>query len=431
MSDETSGDDGHDPVNSPGTVGRLIGAAVLLGIVGALSGLVFLGLIGIGPDWYGDTPTGWFEGHPWWIAVAAGAGLLVGILRRLLHMPATTPGLIEDFRTERIELRRVPGIVAVSAVSLVGGASVGPEVALGQLGGGAGALLARRRGLDEDATKDRTLSGMAGSFGGLFSSPLVATSLTLELARPPRRRVGRAFYGAAVASSVSLAIYVALAGTIFLGLYAVPSYDYEDWQLLAGVGFGLVAAVVSIAMMALLAGTKKLVEALRVPPLLLPVLGGAVFGLVGFALPLTNFTGSDQLGTMLGDGGSLGVGLLVAVLVAKMVVFATSFSTGFIGGPIFPVLFLGGTTGLIVHAVIPDVPLGLAFSCALAAVPASLVAAPFTLVLFTVILTQVGALQTAPVLIAVATSYLVTSMLTGAVRARRRRQVEEAPAGGD
>ena len=51
-------------------------------------------------------------------------------------------------------------------------------------------------------------------------------------------------------------------------------------------------------------------------------------------------------------------------------------------------------------------PLGLAFSCLLAAVPGALAAAPFSMVLLAAFLTQVGALQTAPVLIAVITAFL-------------------------
>jgi predicted benzoate:H+ symporter BenE len=50
--------------------------------------------------------------------------------------------------------------------------------------------------------------------------------------------------------------------------------------------------------------------------------------------------------------------------------------------------------------------LGLAFTCLLAAVPGALVSAPFALVLLAAFMTQVGSLQTAPILIAVVTAYL-------------------------
>ena len=124
------------------------------------------------------------------------------------------------------------------------------------------------------------------------------------------------------------------------------------------------------------------------------------------ALPLTLFTGSDQLKTVVTDAGTLGLGLLIALLIGKMLTFGVSQASGFIGGPIFPALFIGGTAGVLVHQVFPGLPLGLTFTCLLAAVPGSLIAAPFSMVLLAAFLTAAGALQTAPILIAVLTAFL-------------------------
>ena len=57
----------------------------------------------------------------------------------------------------------------------------------------------------------------------------------LELARPGGRRFTKALVGGIVASSVSFGIYFAIAGAVFLDAYQVPQYEFEDWQLLAGV----------------------------------------------------------------------------------------------------------------------------------------------------------------------------------------------------
>ena len=159
---------------------------------------------------------------------------------------------------------------------------------------------------------------------------------------------------------------------------------------------------------------------LKVPGIVKATLGGAIFGLVGVALPLTMFTGSAQLGTVLADAGTLGVGLLVALILGKMLTFGVSQASGFVGGPIFPALFIGGTAGVLVHQVIPGVPLGLAFTCLLAAVPGSMIAAPFTMVLLAGFMTEVGALQTAPILIAVITAFLAMEGVKF-LFARRRR----------
>jgi H+/Cl- antiporter ClcA len=134
------------------------------------------------------------------------------------------------------------------------------------------------------------------------------------------------------------------------------------------------------------------------------------------------FTGSDQLTVVLDDSGTLGVGLLIALVLAKILAFAVSQASGFVGGPIFPALFLGGTAGVVVNQVFPGVPLGLAFTCLLAAVPGAVVSAPFSMVLLAAFLTQVGALQTAPILIAVVTAFLAMEGVKYLV-ARRKQPV--------
>jgi H+/Cl- antiporter ClcA len=402
----------------------LMAYAVALGIFGAFAGLVFMGVIGVGEDWYTDSNPGWFEGHWWWVAVAAAAGVGVGLLRRLTHLPEEIPGLIADLKEGDVNTRLVPGIVVVSAVSLIGGASLGPEKALGSMGGGAGSWASGRRGLGSEDRQMNTLSGFAGAYGGLFSSVVIVVMMILEVARPGGQRFTKALVGTIVASSVSFGIYFAIAGSLFLDAYAVPSYEFEDWQLLAGVAFGLLAAVI----VTLLGVALKLASRLfgRVKRTIVrSTIGGVVFGVIGVALPLSMFTGSDQLGTVIKDAGTLGVGLLIALVVAKMLTFAVSQASGFIGGPIFPALFIGGTAGVAIHEVFTSVPMGLAFTCMLAAVPGSLVMAPFSMVLLAAFMSQVGALETAPILISVVTAFLAIEGVKYQVA--RRKQARAVP----
>ena len=116
----------------------LMAYALALGVFGAVVSLAFLGVIGVGNNWFSSSDSGWFGGNWWWVAVTAAAGVAVGLLHRVMRLPDQTPGLIADLQEEYVDPRLVPGIVAVSAVSLIGGASLGPEKALGAMGGGAG-----------------------------------------------------------------------------------------------------------------------------------------------------------------------------------------------------------------------------------------------------------------------------------------------------
>ncbi len=386
----------------------LMAYALLLGLVGAAAGLVFLGVTDAGNNWYDAPDPGWFGGRWWWVAVTAGAGVVVALLRYVTKLPAKIPGLIADIEGAHVDTRLVPGIVAVSAVSLIGGASLGPEQALGSMGGGAATWMAERKGLDKEDGDANVLNGFAGAYGGLFSSTVIVVMLILEVARPGGRKFVKTLVGGIVASSVSFGIYFVIVGAVFLDAYPVPSYEFEDWQLLAAIPLGLFAALIATVLVASTAGMTRLFTRLPIPSVAKPPLGGAVFGLIGVALPLTLFTGSDQLKTVVQDAGSLGLGLVVAILVAKILTFAVSVGSGFVGGPIFPALFIGGTAGIAVNQAFSGVPMGLAFTCMFAAVPGALVAAPFAMALTAAFMTQVGSLQTAPVLIAVVTASLAT-----------------------
>ena len=404
----------------------LLAYATVLGVFGAFAALIFIGVITVGGKWYSDSDPGWLGGHWWWLAVAVAAGIAVGLLRRLTRLPWQTPGLFDDLQTGRVEVGLVPGIAAVSAVSLIGGASLGPEKALGTMGGGLGSWIARRRALNPEDAKVSTLAGFAGAYGGLFSSTLIVVMLIMEVARPGGQRFAKTLAALIVASSVSFGIYFVIAGAVFLDYYQVPQYDFEDWHLLAGLLLGLLAAVLVTVLAAVTVAATRLFSRLKVPDIAKSVLGGVIFGVVGVVLPLTMFSGGDQLKTVLDGAETLGLGLLVAALIGKMLAFGVSQGSGFVGGPIFPALFVGGTTGVIVHQLIPGVPLGLAFTCVLAATPGALAAAPFSMVLLAAFLSQVGALETAPILIAVFTAFLTMEGVKYLLISRRRARAARA-----
>jgi len=402
----------------------LLGYAIALGVFGGFASLAVLGVIKWGGRWYAASNPGWFGGAWWW--VTGGAGLVVGLLRQLTRLPDEVPGLFEDLQAEQVEPMLVPGTMVVSMVSLIGGASVGPEKVLGTIGGGAGSWIARRKHLGQEDAQVSALAGTAGIFGGLFSSPLIVVTLILEVVRPGGRQFSKTLVANIAASSVSFGIYFAIAGAVFLGAYQVPRYSFADWQLLAGVPLGLFAAIVATLAAGFVALASRSFGRLNVSPIAKSTLGGAIFGIVGVALPLTMFSGGEQLSSVLRGAGSLGIDLCVAILIAKMLMYAVCQGSGFVGGPIFPSLFIGGTAGVIVHQAIPGVPLGLAFSCLLTAVLGSLAAAPLSMVLMAAFLTRGGPLQSAPVLITVVTTFLAVQ---GAKYFRtNRRQAPHAEA---
>ena len=136
--------------------------------------------------------------------------------------------------------------------------------------------------------------------------------------------------------------------------------------------------------------SAMLFDRLKLPGVVKSTLGGAIFGLVGVALPLTLFTGSDQLKHRTRPTPGPSDWACWSPCSSEDAHLRVSQASGFIGGPIFPALFIGGTAGVLVHQMFPGLPLGLTFTCLLAAVPGSLIAAPFSMVLLAAFLTAGG-----------------------------------------
>jgi H+/Cl- antiporter ClcA len=391
----------------------LVADAVLLGLVGGLVALGFVAVVGVGTSlWWPENPDyDFLGGELWWLAVTTGAGLLVGWLRLVTHVPARPYGALAEIQEARVDYKTAPQTVLVSAISLIGGASLGPFDAGVRSGGAIAEWWSARRGLDEQMRSINALSGMAAGVGALVTAPFVAALLNLELAKLKGRNVFMMLIPNVVAASAGFAVFWVTIGSTFLDVYEVGPYELEAWHLLAAIPLGAAAAAIMLALSLVARLARRVVAAVDLNSVVLAGVGGLLFGVAGVLLPLTLFSGKEQLDDAVDQVGTIGAGLLVAVLVVKIVTFAISMATGFIGGPVMPSLFLGGIAGLVAHELIPDLPLALALSAMLVAVPGAVVKAPFALMALAAVTVSVGPITVAPAGIAVLTAYLLTSGL--------------------
>lgn len=113
-------------------------------VISASFGVV-LGLVALSFLFFADhVPTLWvhnssfssfedvdfYAGRRYYVLVTGGAGLLVGLLRRALNYPETISGLFKEIGEYRVQPSLAPSTVLLSAISLGGGACLGPEQAL-------------------------------------------------------------------------------------------------------------------------------------------------------------------------------------------------------------------------------------------------------------------------------------------------------------
>jgi H+/Cl- antiporter ClcA len=398
---------------------ELLVVAALVGAVVGVLGLVYLGVTGaVAETIFGEPRTQVWSGEWWWVAVTATGGLAAAALRGWWGVPRQVPGGVAVIESGRVDHRAALPWVGVALVSAVAGASLGPSFALVMLGGGLASWIAARRWPgNEDARLQATMAGIAGGFGGAFTSPLLGTIMVSELGPVPRGKYMQAVVPQLIAATVGFGLYFAVVGTTFLNSFAIPVEDFAPSQLLIGVVLGAASSLLMITFVVIVKVVNLAADNLT-HPYVRGVVGGSLVGLIAVALPLTVGAGNAQLTAVIDNAATISTGLLVAVLVGKMLAMALSLATGFIGGNVLPMLFVGGTAGVIAHQIFPSIPYAIAVGCMLSAVPAATIRAPLGLTAIAALSVGLGPVTTAPVAAAVVTAHVVTAAIIRLIKAR-------------
>ena len=210
--------------------GRLLVFALVLGLVGGVAALTFMGVTGAGISFFfGNSGTGWFTGNWWWIPLAALGGLIVSFLRKIWKVPEEVPSPIKLAHNAWVDPTTVIPWVIITTISLIVGASLGPFFGLSVMGGGLGSWLATRleKPDEQEAREEYTLTGMAGTMGAAFTSPLFAAILASELSPTEKRNYVSAFIPALFAATIGYAVYFGVTGETMLGRYYLPTYEFR------------------------------------------------------------------------------------------------------------------------------------------------------------------------------------------------------------
>jgi chloride channel protein, CIC family len=391
---------------------KRMGWGLFLGLISAIGAFIFILLMNLGQSIFqGNLVHNWtpFSG-PWWIVgVMTVAGLLVGIIHRF-----TSARQMDAFKAideGHLDPKPVPSSLLASLISLIAGFSLGPEVPTGFLAAGLGSWVSKKRELDPETTRINVLSSISGAFAGLFSSPFAMLLMLLE----SDHKQSVIYYGtlliAGLAAVIGFGIFFALEGfnySSLLGILSPPTYDLKLWHFGVSVLLGIIAVPVALFFVILNKIFSRLVEPLNSKPILRSVLGGFLLGLLAVILPTTIGLGTTEMSVVTQQAVTIGVVLLVVFALAKLVALSGALNFGFIGGPIFPLLFVGSCLGSVIHLIFPQIPLGLALGCMIVAVPAAIVPIPLALGALVLIIIGLSAANALPVFVSALVAFSVT-----------------------
>ena len=395
---------------------KLLTLVIVLGLISALVTFVFIALVnqGTGLVWERLAQVVGIDPRLFTLLVCTLGGLLVGLLVKLFgdHSGIFAELMLEFGKTGRFNYRNAPGIVITAFVSLISGASLGPEAPLADACGGIGTLISDRLKLDEREMRTMGYSGISGMLAAFITNPFSGAILGLESAQGGTRGKQMYFWDlfpSLLSSAVSTVVFVWLSGTFFETLYQFPDYTPRLVDLFYAVPLGMLGGVVGVLFMLSLRRLQRLFQPMKGRVVLRGLIGGLGMGIIGALLPLTLFSGEEGTADLIAHAAEIGVAMLILLGLTKL--FATSLvlATGWKGGYIFPIMFASVALGLAMDLLFPGIPVAVCVAATMTGALVAALKAPLFAGLFTLVLVQ---RETASVIaVAVVVGALLTAFL--------------------
>ena len=362
---------------------RLMLYAAIIGAISALATVGYITLYNQGIEFFGQHTVYLFNINFWPLILLGVGGVFIGLAIKFFGQHGGLGVAQSQYaKTGGVNYRNLPSILLQGFISLWSGAPIGPEGTLTFLAGGLGTFVSERLKLQKDDIQVLAYSAIAGAFGGFFGSPIVGAVGAVEYMFIKELNLYRHLIPGLIAGAVGYGVYFAILQTSYMGVYSFPdfaSFRLVDlvWALLVGV----IAGAIGILHKLVFGLMHRVFGRFNKKPIICAIIGGLVVGLIGSFLPLTLYSGQNQLLQIIHNPAAYGVGILLLMMLVKILLTGTSFATGFTGGPIFPLLFIGGTLGQVLSEILTFIPQGVGVLAGMAGVACAFLPLPLSLAL--------------------------------------------------
>jgi chloride channel protein, CIC family len=326
-------------------IAAAVAAEVLIGVIALATNLAFYGRISVEAVSPAHNRLGL-----WVIVVPVLGGIVVGLMARYGSAAIRGHGIPEAMeRVLKNESRIAPRVTLLkplsAAVAIGTGGPFGAEGPIIATGGALGSLLGQLVKITADERKILLAAGAAAGMAAVFSTPVAAVLLAIELLLFEYR--ARSLVPVALASSAATAIRMSLHG----GAPVFPMADIAQPGAVAIVGYIVLGGVIGLLAAEITRAVYRLEDAFERLPIhwmWWPALGAVAVGVVGYLSPRTLGVGYDNIHDIL--TGSLAGTVLLSLVLLKLISWAVALSSGTSGGTLAPLFTIGGGLGSFIAA---------------------------------------------------------------------------------
>lgn len=330
--------------------------AIFSAFAGALIGAIvwgFMRLMALGTGYIWDVIPQHLTSPVYTLLICAAGGLLFGLFQKRFGVyPDELSEVMTAIKRDHFyAYNKMPVLLISAMVPLLLGAAVGPEAGL------TGIITAlcywagdhmKRFGRSEALGE----MGIAAALGVIFVSPLFGLALPMEARTdsdeatvlPKTKQWVLTLIAVLAAFGVMWALRSVFGAGAGMPRIDAPTITNRErlWGVplaFFGAAFGYVFLFSHKAMTALFTKIQKHSQVLST------FLGGVALGLIGMGLPLTMFSGEEQIEILEHLYPFMAPGLLIGIGVVKLVLTNICIASGLRGGHFFPMIFAGIAIG--------------------------------------------------------------------------------------
>lgn len=273
-------------------------------------------------------------------------GIITGLWKRKYgDFPEELNEVVKELKTKgRYKYDNIISKIISSLLPLLIGASVGPESGLVGIIAGLCTWAKDKLKTIFKEIEELTFISVSATLGTIFKSPMFGFIEPIENENQIPKSSKTVIYFISILSAFGT---FSLLNKIFseqLGFENLGKTNANiNWIYI------LMFIIIGIILSLIYKYTKKIIQKILKPLkdniLIKCIIGSILLGITGMILPLTMFSGEDQINVIIQNGIKIGVPTLIIISIFKIILTNICIETGLKGGHFFPMIFSGITLG--------------------------------------------------------------------------------------
>ena len=321
-------------------------------IIGALAGSIiwsFLKVMNLGIEFLWIYIPEKINFKYYTIVVCLIGGIIIGLWKwKFGESPEELETVIKKVKKDkRYPYNNIFSSIGSALFPLLIGASVGPEAGLTGIIASLCTWVGDKLKHQFKELQELTSIGITATIGTIFKSPIFGFIEPLEgeeeTKLPKTSKI--VLYFTAILSSFGIFMFLNKLVGSEMGMPSAGTASFKNinfFYILLLTIIGIILGYIYFISHKLI---KEVFKPLKTNIIIKCIIGGLILGLIGTLLPLTMFSGEEQIITILETGKNIGIVILILTSIIKVFLTNLCIESGLKGGHFFPMIFSGIALG--------------------------------------------------------------------------------------